>query len=362
MSLEVLAFVPHPIASASGRYRVYQMAGPLAKHGVDLDVRPFLDERGFAGLYAPGALVSKTLDLARGGVRRWADLGASRYRLALVHRELWPVVGDPPLRRFSKHQPRWVFDFDDAIWIPNVSDANRAFARLKPFGQPAWLAAGAHGVAAGNGYLAQWAREQRPGRPGEEVELIPTAVDTDHWTPVRHPEGPPRLVWIGSHSTLAHLEELRAPLARLAARHPGLEIHVIGASLPPLGLPVVNHEWSEGGEVDLVRRCDIGLAPLPDTDWARGKCGLKLLLSMACGLASVASRTGVNPEIVRDGENGLLAGTPEEFEGALDRLIGDPPLRGQLGESARATVEERFSVRVVAPRLAAMLQRAAETN
>lgn len=363
MSLEVIAFVPHPIASASGRYRVYQMAAPLAKLGVRLDIRPFLDERGFGRLYRPGSIVPKALDLARGVTRRWADLGrASRYRLALVHREVWPLVGDASMRRLAKHQPRWVFDFDDAVWIPNVSRANRAFAKAKPFDQPARLAAGARAVAAGNGFLAAWARDQRPGRTATDVEVIPTAVDSERWRPLARPPGPPKLVWIGSHSTLSHLEALRSPLARLAARHRGLEIHVIGAPLPPEGLPVINHAWSETDEVDLVRRCDIGLAPLPDTDWARGKCALKLLLYMACGLPAVASRAGVNPEVVRDGEDGLLAATPAAFESALDRLLADPALRARMGEAARTTVEERFSVHAVAPRLAAVLQRAADAR
>ena len=163
MSLEVLALVPHPVASPSGRYRVHQMAGPLARLGIRLDIRPFLDARAFQRLYFPGRVAAKAWDVARGGVRRWRDLGgAGRYRLALVHREAWPLIGEAPLRRLARHQPRWVFDFDDAVWLPNVSDANRAMARWKPYAQPAWLAARARAVSAGNGYLAAWARTQRP--------------------------------------------------------------------------------------------------------------------------------------------------------------------------------------------------------
>jgi glycosyltransferase involved in cell wall biosynthesis len=362
MSLDVLALVPHPIASPSGRYRVHQMAEPLGKLGVRLDIQPFLDDRAFARLYLPGRWGEKALDVARGGARRWRVLGgAGRYRLAFVHRELWPVVGDAPLRRLARHQPRWVFDFDDAIWMPNVSEVNRSLARWKPHGQATWLASHARAVAAGNGFLSAWARGQRSGRPAAEVEEIPTAVNSDLWVPVPRAPGPPRLVWIGTPTTVPHLEAVRPALARVAARHPGLEIHVIGARFDGQGLPVVLHEWSEQRERDLVGRCDIGLAPLPDSDWARGKCGLKLLLYMACGLAAVSSRVGVHPTILEDGRTGMLADSDDAFEPALERLIGDPALRSRLGAAARAVVEERYSIRAVAPRLAALLSRAAES-
>jgi glycosyltransferase involved in cell wall biosynthesis len=361
-NLEVIAFVPQPPASASGRYRVYQMARPLADLGVTLDVRPFLDGRAFARLYRPGEVPAKAVDIIRGAARRWSDLGAaSRYALAMVHREIWPLIGGAPLARLAGHQPRWVFDLDDPVWLPNVSAANQAFQWLKPFAQPPRLAEGARAVAAGNAFLADWARRQRPGRPAEEVEVIPTAVDADLWVPRPRDPGPPRLVWIGSQGTAAHLELLREPLARLATRHAGLELHVIGATVALDGIRVVEHAWSEATEVALVGRGDIGLAPLPDNEWSRGKCGLKLLLYMACGLPAVASRTGVHPEIVAHGGNGWLVDSPGEFEPALDSLLADADLRARLGAAARVTVESRYSVRAVAPRLAALLQRAAES-
>lgn len=361
MSLEVIAFVPHPEAGPSSRYRVFAMVGPLAGHGVRLDVRPFLDDRAIARLYDTGRVATKVADLTRGAVRRWADLVASdRYQLALVHRELWPLVGEAPLRRLAQRQPRWIFDFDDAVWLPNVSVANRAFVRLKPFDQPKKLAAGARAISAGNTFLADWARRQRPDRPPEDVEIIPTAVDTDRWRPQVREPGPARLAWIGSPSTVGYLEPLRAPLARLGQRHPGLELHVIGAGFKAEGVRVVNHAWSAATEVALVARCDVGLAPLPDTEWARGKCGLKVLLYMACGLPVVAARVGVHTEMVTHEADGWLSDSPGEFEPALAALLEDAGLRARLGTAARATVEARYSLRAVAPRLAALLRRAAE--
>ncbi|MEQ1834098.1 MAG: hypothetical protein ABL977_13680, partial [Candidatus Eisenbacteria bacterium] len=188
-------------------------------------------------------------------------------------------------------QPRWVFDLDDAVVMPTVSDANRRFMGLKAHGTVPALAAGAGAVSAGNSWLADWARQQRPGRPGSTVEVIPTVVDSDRWTPAAPETGSPvRMLWIGSASTLRYLERWSPVLSRLGQRHRELELHVIGARLEVPGLRCHSHAWSEETEITLGRRCHIGLSPLADGDWERGKCGLKLLLSMALGLATVASR------------------------------------------------------------------------
>lgn len=356
----MLALVPYPLEGASARYRAYQLVEPLAAHGVRMDVRPFLDPAGFAALYRRGSLPAKAWHLARGCARRWAELGAAgRYDLAFVHRDVWPLAGGAPLERLAARQPRWVFDFDDAVWLPNVSEANRAFVWLKPTAQYPRLAAGARGVAAGNAWLAAWARGQRPGRDPADVEVIPTAVDTARWAPRRRADGPPRLAWIGSHSTVHYLEPLRPLLPGLAARHPGLELHVVGARFACDGVRVVEHAWSLEREVAATADCDIGLAPLPDDPWTRGKCGLKLLLYMALGLPAVASRVGVHPEIVRDGETGRLAGSAAEFVAVVDALLTDEGARRRIGAAARADVEARFSVESVAPKLAALFLRSA---
>lgn len=359
MTLRVLALVPHPPVSASGRYRVFQMARALECQGVTLDIRTVLDERSVARLYRPGAL-PKAVDLARGMLRRWSDLNAARrYPVTLIHREAWPMIGFDPARWLADRGVRWVFDFDDAVFLSNVSDANRRFVGLKPFGQPARLVARAARVAAGNAWLAEWARSQRPGRPADEVEVIPTAVDTDVWKPRPRPPAPPRLAWIGSPSTVTYLDPLRPALARLGARHPALELHVVGAPFSADGIKTIVHPWSAETEVEITSACDVGLSPLPDDDWSRGKCGLKLLLYMALGLPAVASPVGVHREIVRSGENGILAATPDAFEAAIEGWLADPESRARCGRAARETVVADYSIASVAPRLAALLRRAA---
>ena len=138
-------------------------------------------------------------------------------------------------------------------------------------------------------------------------------------------------------------------------------MHVIGAKLELPGLRCVSHAWSASTERTIAQRCHIGLAPLAEGDWERGKCGLKLLLYMALGLAAVASRAGVHPEIVTPGEDGELVDDDTTLEATLDRLLQDAARRSALGHAARATLERRYSLRAVAPRLADLLRRAANS-
>jgi glycosyltransferase involved in cell wall biosynthesis len=362
VTLRVLAFTPLPESGAAGRYRVFQYREPLRELGIELEPAPFFDERAFRRLYARGGALTKAWDVARLTGPHLAHLSsAARYDLALVHRELWPLAGGWPLSLMRRGQPRWVFDLDDAVFLPNVSDANRRFGALKAHGSAGPLASGARAVAAGNAWLAAWARGQRAGRPADDVEVIPTVVDDALWTPaLSHDERPVRLLWIGSPTTLRYLEAWGPALARVGARHAGLELHVIGARLEIAGLHCVSHAWSAESERVIARRCHIGLAPLADGDWERGKCGLKLLLYMALGLPAVASLAGVHAEIVTPGEDGELVDGDVSLEDTLDRLIVDAPRRAALGRAARATLERRYSLRAVAPRLAALLRRAAE--
>ncbi len=359
--LRVLAFTPQPLSGPAGRYRVHQWREPLRAHGVELEAVPFFDEPAYARLHTPGGTLTKTFDLARLTWRRWRDLlGAGRAPLAFVHRELWPLAGAWPLDTLRRAQPRFVFDLDDAVFLPNVSEANRRLVGLKAHVTAAPLAAGAVAVTAGNDWLAQWARAQRPGRDPASVHVIPTAVDGDAWRPTA-PEapGPLRLLWIGSPSTLRYLRAWAPALARLASRRT-FEVHVVGAELAIPGVTVVSHAWSLERERAVAAQCHIGLAPMPDGDWERGKCGLKLLLYMALGLPAVASASGVHPTLLEGGACGLLVEDDASTEAALDRLLGDAAERARLGRLARAAFEARWSVRAVAPRLAAVLRTAAE--
>jgi glycosyltransferase involved in cell wall biosynthesis len=163
--------------------------------------------------------------------------------------------------------------------------------------------------------------------------------------------------WSGSASTLAHLRPLMPALERVVATHGSrVRIRVMGDPAfehPPLGLR--GEAWSPTAEVQLLQEMDVGLMPLPDDEWTRGKCGFKGLLSMAMGAATVMSPVGVNTEIVRHGENGFLAATEDEWVELLCRLVDDAALRARVGQAGRQTVVDRYSVRRWEETLAALL-------
>jgi glycosyltransferase involved in cell wall biosynthesis len=195
--------------------------------------------------------------------------------------------------------------------------------------------------------------------------MIPTCVDTTRFVPRSspRPEGPLVIGWIGSPTTTQYLATLAGVLRQVAARHPFV-LRVSGAAGPIEfdGVDVRRVPWSLDREVELFNTCDIGVYPLTDDDWAQGKCGFKAIQFMASGVPVVASAVGVNREIIQDGVNGFLAAGPEEWVEKLQRLLVDPQLRARFAEAGRRTVDERYSLRVHAPRFAATLRDAARAR
>lgn len=359
--MNVVAFVPHPPAGASTRYRVHQFGPALAARGIHLVERSLLDDAAFARLYRPGQRIAKVRDLLAGGARRLRHIAAARDADAvLVHRELWPLRGLLPERLLQARNPRWVFDLDDAVWLPNVSPANRGFAALKAHAKSPWLAAHARAITAGNRYLAAWAAEHVA--PGGRVFHVPTAVDVRRWRPAARAGASTEgivLGWIGSPSTAPYLASIAGALARLSAAHPALRLRVIGADIDLPGVRVERVPWSLDSEVAALAGADIALAPQPDGPWARGKCGLKVVQSMAVGLPVVTSPTGAHPDLVEDGVTGRFADGEDAWVEAIDGLVRDADARRRMGAAARAAAEERFSIEAVAPALEAALRHAA---
>ncbi|MEO6462160.1 MAG: glycosyltransferase family 4 protein [Candidatus Eisenbacteria bacterium] len=358
--MNVLALVSHPVAGPSTRYRVLQFEPVLAARGIRLHVEPLFGAAAFDRLYRAGGRATKGLGLLAAGMRRMsAVLAAHRYDAVLVLREVWPLHGLLHELVLRQRNPRWVFDLDDAVWLPNVSAANRGFAFLKAPEKARWIVGQARAVSAGNRFIASWAGERT--RPDARVFHVPTAVDTARFRPAGRPrtEGPIRLGWIGSLSTAPYLESIARPLARLSARHKGLTLRVIGARIELPGVEVECVPWSLEGEVRALDETDIALAPLPDNDWSRGKCGLKVLQSMALAKPVVTSPIGAHLDLVEDGVDGRFAAGDDAWFDAIDGLIADPAARTSLGAAGRATVERRYSIEAVAPALEAALRHAA---
>jgi glycosyltransferase involved in cell wall biosynthesis len=212
---------------------------------------------------------------------------------------------------------------------------------------------GASAVIAGNEYLARYAREAN-----SNVTLIPTVVDVARYLPCTRKRGHDgRLVvgWIGSPSSAGYLLE-RIEALRRFCRNASARLVLVGSGPIELpGVPVEVRSWREDAEVAEIQRFDIGIMPIPDTPWARGKCGFKLIQYMACGVPVVASPVGANVRIVDDGQNGFLAGTDDQWVAALSTLAASSLRRQQFGMAGREKVVRRYSLDVAAPLLAGVL-------
>lgn len=348
--MQLLAVVPSVCGISPGqRYRIEQWEPTLNQLGVEITYAPFDSAELNQTLHKAGNKFRKVGLLGESFLRRFQLMNSlSDYDLIYVFREaalFGPAIFE---RLIYRSGVPFVFDFDDAIFESYKSPSNGYLSYLKFAGKTKNVCRMAAHVIVGNTYLAQYA-----GRFNKQVTIVPSTIDTDYYTPPNKNAEPevPVVGWTGSFSTIQHLDTLKPALQKLAARRP-FRLRVVapaGFSLEGVDLEVV--EWRAETEVEDLRPIDVGIMPLPDTKWTRGKCGMKALQFMALGIPTVCSPVGANKEIVRDGENGFLAQSEEEWIEKLDRLLSSASLRKQLGAAARATVENNYSARVHAPRV-----------
>lgn len=351
------AYAPFPATAPSTRYRLAQLAGPLEAVGIELALAPFVPGQAYADLYARGVLRKASM-LARGLARRLREIEADDADLALVHRELAPAFNRLLLRRLLRRDRPLVFDFDDAVYL----DVPGGHPLLRPLRRPGAdtrrLCRAATEVMAGNEHLAEWAREVRGSR--ERVHVVPTVVDTDRFRPAPRDAAAgalPIVGWVGTHTSLPYLEALEPMLAQARERRP-FRLMVVANRPPRLRLEHEFVAWTPETEVERVQRLDVGLYPLPDDAWTRGKCGFKAIQYMACGVPVVASPVGMLQDLVTPGETGFLPMDAGAWEEGLIRLLDDEAARRDMGERARERVVRDYSVASQVDRVAGILRMA----
>lgn len=339
--------------AASHRVRLSQFKPGLAAAGIDLQIQSLLDDAYLQRSFS-GRRPSMCALLAAYGRRIRALRQADRFELAIVYAELLPFI--PGWLERQLLQIPFIYDCDDAFFLKYRSGRMRWLQPL--LGAKAdRLMASAMAVTAGNAGLASYAR-----RFNSNVAVLPSVVDTDHYRPANPSQaersGQPFTVgWIGSPSTAPYLQLLIEPLQLLARERP-VRLVVVGGTAPAIaGVEVIEQPWSLEQEVPLIQQFDVGVMPLPDTSWTRGKCAYKLIQCMACSVAVVASPVGANVEAVPPG-CGLLAESPAEWLSAFHQLAADPELRLRLGAAARQWVEQHYSLRSALPVLTGVIQRA----
>jgi len=324
-------FLTYDPGVPSFRYRMDPLIAELRAQGHECDLLRLPSGRYFRRLYA-----------AREQLRKADVVVVAKIKLT------------PPEPRLLRHWARrLVFDFDDAIYIrrpraPHLPPHDSIWRRAKF----AATCSAMDMIIAGNETLAAVAKPH-----SRRVEVVPTPVDTERYpAPIADNTRPPTLVWIGLAENLGYLEMVRPAMARLTGRWPDLRLRVISSDFPDWhDVRVDRFPWSSAAEIDGLATSDIGLMPLTDDEWTRGKCAFKLLQYAAAGLPSVASDVGANREAVLQGQSGFLVRTADEWQAALATLIESRDTRAEFGRRARAHVETHFAAGVVARRAAGLL-------
>ena len=314
----------------ASRFRIRQFIRPLAHFGIDVREHYLPITR-----YRRQPLASLALLMRLSGVAasRTGDITWFRRELIPERSTLEHLAGG-----------RRIFDVDDAIWL------------LRDSGFSEKIVASCDGVIAGNSWLAD-----HYDKLGKQVWVVPSSVDTFVWRPAMTASTSPWIVgWSGTASNLRYLQLIEEPLAQFLAQYPGTRLRVVCDRRPELKLiPSGSWEfikWSREAEVESIQTMNVGLMPLEDSDWARGKCAFKMLLYMACGLPVVVSPVGVNRELLLRAEIGFAALKPNDWFESLRQLLEDQTLSARLGAAGRSLVEAEYSVDANVPRLAKIFQ------
>jgi len=343
--ITVVAESAYPEITAAPRVRVVEMGAHLQSHGVEIDFRPSISNDEYALISRRGFSPAKTVALLRSAARATRserNFGA----LTLVHR-LRSLVPWP-----RDDRPLDVYDFDDALYLGSGSSRQRRLGALKLEARRCINhMSSARLVLAGNHVLADAARQH-----AKRIEVVPSCVDPALQALREHRDVEVlTLGWIGSATTSSYLRPLLAVIGELHARGWPIRLVLMGAS-GLIRAPWIEHRpWSLSAERRMLTEVDVGLMPLPDDPWARGKCGYKLLRYFSAGVPAIASPVGVNTELIKGG-GGLSASSPADWSAAIAELAGDALTRREIGKRARRFVEREYSYQAWAPRVAALFK------
>ena len=345
--IKILGLALYGPLAASHRYRLGQFVPGLADMGIDLQIRHLLGDdylhARFNGQNLPLTSIIKD------GMRRFNDLWhQGNFDAVMLQCELMPLMPGW-LERALIHKP-YIYDFDDAFYL-KYRTGKMSWAKPllgKKFDR---VMAGAATVTAGNYGLADYA-----GRFNANSHYLPTVVDTNRYLPIKGARGSEFFTvgWIGSPSTAPYLTELIEPLSNLG-KEGDVRLIVIGAKAPKIpNVSVVEHQWHEHTELELINAFDVGVMPLADDDWARGKCAFKLIQYMACALPVIASPVGANVDVVNK-QSGVLAANAQEWLEAFRLLRDNPGMRVNMGEAGRERVAQHYSLQQNLPKLAGVI-------
>ncbi len=340
---KILFITTHrPNRSPSQRFRFEQYLTHIKSEGWDYDFSYLISEKADSIFYQKGHFFQKLLIILKAFFIRWGNvINASKYDIIFIQREAFITGTTFFEKRFGKSKAKIIYDFDDSIWLSNVSDANKNWNWLKNPNKTKEIIAVADIIFAGNQYLADYAQQVNTN-----VTIIPTTIDTNEYKKYSQENSKVCIGWSGSITTIQHFEYALPFLKALKSKYKDqIEIKVIGdKNYTNKELGITGIGWDKKDEVKELSSFDIGIMPLPNDEWSSGKCGLKGLQYMALEIPTVMSPVGVNTEIIQDGVNGFLANNQEEWIEKISNLIESVDLRRKIGKLGRESVLTHYSV------------------
>ena len=343
--------VPYPFDIAPGqRFRYEQYLSLLKENGYHLSIFPFLSVATNNILYKKGNFGKKTIGVLAGFIRRILYLPLHlQADFIFIFREATPL--GPPFIEWilaKVFRKKIIYDFDDAIWLPNTSNENKIISWLKWHSKVKSICRWSYKVSCGNEYLCAFAKSY-----SSSVVLNPTTIETDDLhNPLKNKSKLEKsqsekitIGWTGSHSTIKYLSLVEKVIQRLEKKISNLEFIVIADTKPLLNISSLHFiPWSKENEVESLLKIDIGIMPLTDDLWAKGKCGFKALQYMALQIPVVASPVGINNKIIDPGINGFFASSEQEWIISLTKLLQDAQLRYTMGKQGREKILKGYSV------------------
>lgn len=340
---KVLYVAAHrPGRSPSQRFRFEQYISFLQENGFEYDFSFLISENHDVKFYSKGFYLLKLWVFIKSFFIRCYDvLRASKYDVIYVQREAFMTGTSFFEEQFSKRS-KLIFDFDDSIWLPNVSGANKNLEFLKDYSKTDRIVRASHLVIAGNQYLYDYAKLYN-----KNVVIIPTTIDTDYHIPNKQIKNKICIGWTGTMTTIPHFEELIPTLEKLKQKYKDMIYFklIVNQKYEVASLGLQSTIWNKITEIEDIQEFDIGIMPLPEDNWAEGKCGFKGLQYMSLEIPTVMYPLGVNKQIIEDGINGYLASNESEWIEKLSLLIENELLRNELGKKGRQTIIKRYSVK-----------------
>jgi glycosyltransferase involved in cell wall biosynthesis len=345
MAKDIIILCPYPSGKAPSqrfRFEQYILANDLSSN---IMIRSFYSENGMKALYGHNLFI-KLAYLVWFFVRRFSHvLEALFYQKVFIHRELAPV--GPPIFEFvlKLFNKKYTYDFDDAIWLSNVSEVNRKFDFFKAYWKVSNIIKWANYITVGNGYLGNYAKQFN-----NAVEVLPSTVDmvNVHYLVKEHEQQVEQIKigWTGSHTTSAkYLPQVIDIINELSEKYP-IEFIVISNQEPDFEISNLHYiPWSKATEIEDLIKFDIGIMPIGTEEWEKGKCSFKAIQYMALGIPVVLSPYGNNLEVVEDGKSGLFAESKADWINALEKLILDVKLREELSNAGREKIKSDYSLK-----------------